>query len=77
MSEKQEDQFQKATETFGHVNPVVSKKKSCVSFPIDTNSQWQDSPQSIWSHQDIQEACLMRYFVEELAQWVSADSIIP
>lgn len=76
MSEKQEDQFQKATETSGHVSPPVSTKNSSVNFPIDINSQWHDPPQSIWSHQDIQEVCLMRYFVEELAQWVSADSTI-
>lgn len=76
MSEKQEYQFQKATRISGHVNSPVSKQKSSINFSIDTSSQWQDSPQSIWSHQDIQEACLMRYFVEELAQWVSADGTI-
>ena len=76
MSEKQGDQFQKATGTSGHVSTPVSTKKSYVNFPIDTNPQWQDSPQSIWSHRDIQEACLMRYFVEELAQWVSTNSTI-
>ncbi|KAB8237441.1 uncharacterized protein BDW43DRAFT_297746 [Aspergillus alliaceus] len=31
--------------------------------------QGQDLPQSIWSHKGIQETCLMRYFVDELAQW--------
>ncbi|KAB8223602.1 hypothetical protein BDV33DRAFT_188710 [Aspergillus novoparasiticus] len=29
----------------------------------------QDLPQSLWSQKDVQEACLMRYFVDELAQW--------
>ncbi|OOO11322.1 Protein of unknown function DUF3468 [Aspergillus oryzae] len=28
-----------------------------------------DLPQSLWSQKDVQEACLMRYFVDELAQW--------
>lgn len=32
----------------------------------------QDLPQSLWSQKDVQEACLMRYFVDELAQWVGA-----
>lgn len=76
VSEKREDQFKKATGTSGHVSPPVSTKKSSVNFPIDTNPQWQDSPQSIWSHQGIQEACLMRYFVEELAQWVSTNNTV-
>lgn len=31
-----------------------------------------DLPQSLWSQKDVQEACLMRYFVDELAQWVGA-----
>ncbi|KAE8144964.1 hypothetical protein BDV25DRAFT_170903 [Aspergillus avenaceus] len=33
------------------------------------SSQRQDVPQSIWCQKNIQEACLMRWFVEELAQW--------
>ena len=34
-------------------------------------------PSILWSNRAVQEACLMRYFVEELAPWVRGSSDRP
>lgn len=39
--------------------------------PYDLLSPRFWTPQSVWPYPSLQEACLMRYFVENLAHWVS------
>lgn len=41
------------------------------SLDLLSPSLWNQ--QSVWPHASLQEACLMKYFVENLAHWVSLD----
>lgn len=45
--------------------------------PIEFLSPRFWSQQPVWPHEDVQEACLMRYFVENLAHWVSTGDYKP
>jgi hypothetical protein len=54
----------------GNVGPSGSAEG-----PYDLLSPRFWTQQSVWPYPSLQEACLMRYFVENLAHWVSLRSI--
>lgn len=51
----------------GYSDAISPPKES----PYDLLSPRFWNQQSVWPHPSLQEACLMRYFVENLAHWVS------
>jgi hypothetical protein len=53
-----------------------ANQSSILDSPSHGQLQPYDTP-GIWPHADIQEACLMRYFIDELACWVSFPSPPP
>lgn len=50
------------------VQSLLDSPRNHHDSPMDNSSQLPEP--SIWSDRAVQEACLMRYFVEELAPWV-------
>ena len=57
-----------ASNAFDDLGPIVSTPGNG-SFDLLSPRFW--TQQSVWPNASIQEACLMRYFVENLAHWVS------
>jgi hypothetical protein len=65
--------------TTGHANRVATGDfiggnvgaSDSAEAPYDLLSPRSWTQQSVWPYPSLQEACLMRYFVENLAHWVS------
>ena len=67
---RQENAIDSLLRAAGFSEQGGTNQSSILGSPSHGQLQPYDTP-GIWPHANIQEACLMRYFIDELACWVS------
>lgn len=60
----------RATYTEQTLSPEVNHTSSSPQLQIQALGSTAPSTPGVWPHVDLQEACLIRYFIDELACWV-------